>query len=230
VKLNTEALNVLFVDDQKLFRDIFITFIKKTIHIKNHYEASNGLEALEILHKHSVDLVFLDIEMPLMSGDQCMRAINVQFKDVKVIVVSVVILLHGIKKMLEAGARAYVSKNAGAEDIITAIDAVMHGRKFFDSTITEIFFEEGISPEMLEVNEAAIKLSPREIEIVSLIAKGKHSKEISTDLGTCTGTVNRQRKTILEKIKGRGIADVIRYALRNGLIGIKEYLQNEKAD
>jgi|GEM_PF-2566433 len=227
---NVQPLKVLFADNQVMFRQCFASFAKTCFPIEAHYEASNGIEVLEILHQHEIDLVFLDIEMPLMNGEECMRVISEQFREVKVIVISVVNKGADIKRMLAAGARAYIVKNTKPEEIVLAVHAVMNGELFFDSQVKDILIQDQIPMESLTVTDLPARLTDREVQILNLVAQGMQSKEIAEVLHTSKETVEKQRKILLKKIEGRGIADMIWFGLRHGIIGMKSYLNKDKPD
>src|SRR6185436_17604134 len=100
----TTPLTIVAADDHAMFRNGFVLLVKKHIAVKEVFHAANGIEALEALHKNPVDLVFLDHQMPLMDGVECMHIIRKQFPKVKVIVVSMLTAVSDIKKMIKAGA------------------------------------------------------------------------------------------------------------------------------
>src|SRR3954471_15075066 len=101
-------LTIVIGDDHAMFRNSFILLLKKHIAVKESFQAANGIEVLEKLHHNPVDLVFLDHQMPLMDGVECMHIIRKQFPKVKVIVVSMCNAASDIKKMIKAGAHGYM--------------------------------------------------------------------------------------------------------------------------
>jgi DNA-binding NarL/FixJ family response regulator len=221
--------NVLLADDHPVFRNGFVLILKKHLKVNQVYHAADGFEALKILHHHPVDLVFLDYYMPFMNGEECMKVMKLQFPQIKVIVISMMNSPLDIITMRNAGAHGFIIKNFNGEELGIAVKTVMQGRKYYDSYISAMLIEDKNSTAAEPEAEYSIKsLTPREKQILKMITHGEISKEIAEKVRTSQETVEKQRKNILKKINGRGIADAIRYSLKNGIVNVNEFLHGEE--
>lgn len=223
----TVPLTIVIGEDHARFRNGFILLLKKHIVVKEAIHAANGIEVLEALHKNTVDLVFLDHQMPLMDGVECMHIIRKEFPKVKVIVVSMCNAAADIKKMIKAGAHGYMVKALDGDDLGEAVKTVMAGKRYYDRYVLQVLLDEKIKPSDLKEDEHPADLTGREIEVLIGVTQGKKSKEIGGELHIEKETVDVYRKSILKKTGSTGIADSIRFALRNGIVSIKEFLGKE---
>jgi DNA-binding NarL/FixJ family response regulator len=182
-------------------------------------EFSNGREAVDGVKKLKPDVAILDISMPELNGVDATQQIARQFPDSRVIVMTMHDSEELARRVLEAGARGYVLKSDAARDLSLAVNAVLKGQPFFSGKISEMllrgYLDTGRSPQP----ESSIPtLTPREREVVQLLAEGKSSKEVASVLGTSPATVETQRAKIMQKLDLHSVTDLVRYAIRNHII------------
>lgn len=171
--------------------------------------ASNGEAVLNFIEKKSVDLVLMDINMPVMNGIDCTRKLKKKHPHIKVIILTMYNRAKYIQELVDAGADGVVLKNNTGKELRTAIARVRSNGQYFDS-IHE--FEEDKSKEKI------IPLSPREIEIVILLSEGLLNNAIAKRLHISEHTVKTHRKNILRKSKVKSTEDLISYAMKEGII------------
>ncbi len=180
-------------------------------------EATDGREVLEQVEKLQPDVVVLDITMPRLGGLETLERIRSMRIGVKVILLSVHSDPPFIQSAISLGADGYVLKNGRAGEVITAIQAVTKGGSYFSPAVAREIVEQLRSPKTAE-NEPFTLLSGREREVLHLIAEGYSAKEVASDLGISTKTVEAHRTSLMRKLGVRKATELVRYALRHGLI------------
>jgi len=178
-------------------------------------EARNGREALELAKQTRPDVVILDIGMPELNGLEATRQIAQALPKTKIIVLTMNDSEQMTRDVLEAGAKGYVLKSDAGHQLPHAVNAVMVNRHFFSSKISELVLQGFL--QTLPKQEQR-KLTPREREVLQLLAEGKSSKEIATTLGSSTSTVENQRANIMRKLDLHSVADLVRYAIREHIV------------
>jgi DNA-binding NarL/FixJ family response regulator len=169
----------------------------------------NGMEVLQFLQSDYVDLILMDISMPLMDGIKCTKAVKQKFPDIGILILTMYNQQHFLRELIKAGANGCMLKNKSGLDLIQAIDRIISGKSFYDNTSDHKL-------STAELTEA--KLSEREIEIVVAIAEGHTSKDIAQKLYISEHTVKTHRKNIFRKLNLNDAADLTRYALEHGII------------
>jgi len=179
-------------------------------------EAEDGAEAVEKALKEDVHLVILDVSMPRMTGIQAAAELHKRKPEIKLIMLSMHDSEQFLFEALKAGASGYVLKSQADTDIVEACRAAMRGNSFlYPSAVTTLirdYVERGGEDEHFDV------LTPRELEVLKLIAEAHTSKEIATLLFISVKTVERHRQNILDKLGMRDRVELTRYAIRRGLI------------
>lgn len=178
-------------------------------------EAVNGREAVDHALQVRPDIVILDVIMPLLNGIDAARLILQASPETRVMIFTEYHTDHMIEKALQAGARGYVLKTDAEADLVAAVKALMGGRTFFTSEASE-FLVERLRRE--NAGNLATSLTPREAEVVQLLAEGKSNKEAASVLGISARTVENHRAQIMQRLGLRSYSALIRYAIRNGII------------
>jgi two-component system NarL family response regulator len=173
-------------------------------------EARNGVEAVELYRQHQPDIVLMDLRIPLMSGTEAIAAIVKEFPRAKIIVLSTFGGDEDIFQALQAGARAYFLKDVKGHDLINAIRAVNAGQRLLPPEIASRLAERIPRSE----------LSPRELEILRLIARGGSNREIATTLDISEGTVRVHASNIFSKLGCNDRAQAVSEAFQRGIIHI----------
>jgi DNA-binding NarL/FixJ family response regulator len=211
------VISVLIADDHGIVREGLRRLLESEPDIKVCAEASDGREALEMVEKHEPSLVILDITMPRLGGLETLERLRAEHPVVKVILLS----MHGdpqfIRSAATLGVDGYVLKNGRASEVIDAVRAVMKGGSYFSPPVAREIVEQVRSPRRGS-SEPFTTLSGREREVLRLIADGLSAKEIATDLGISSKTVEAHRTSLMRKLGARKATELVRYALRHGLV------------
>ena len=181
-------------------------------------EYSTGREAVEGTKELKPDVVILDISMPDLNGVEATQQISKQSPDTKIVVLTMHDSEELARKVLEAGARGYVLKSDAVRDLANAVKSVVKGKPFFSGKISEMLLRGYLDGSKKTESEVIPALTPREREVVQLLAEGKSSKEVAFVLGTSPATVETQRAKIMQKLDLHSVTDLVRYAIRNHII------------
>lgn len=210
-------LNILVADDHRLITDGISKLIEGEAMIGDVITAQNGQEAVDIVLESDIDCVIMDINMPVLNGLEATRIIKKEKPFVKVIVVSMLSDASIVSKMLKAGADGFLNKDTGKEELLKALERVSGGEKYVSTVISNNLLTH-LSDPGIQSQEAERPLSPREIEIVKLIAEGLTNKEIAGRLFLSTVTVDTHRKNILAKLHLKNTASLVKYAVDHKLL------------
>ncbi|OFZ09191.1 MAG: DNA-binding response regulator, partial [Bacteroidetes bacterium RIFOXYB12_FULL_41_6] len=174
---------------------------------------------IEKAKKLSPDIILMDIGMPIINGIEATGILQMEAPKIKVIALTMHSEKHFIKGMLEAGACGYLFKNCAYDELIDAINTVYAGKKYLSDDITEFIIHDYIGkPKNRQEDDP--QLSAREMEILKLIADGKTSREISELLFVSIKTIGTHKQNILNKLNMNSTADLVKYAIKKGLISL----------
>lgn len=210
-------ISVLVADDHGIVREGLRRLLEAESDIKVSGEASDGREVLEQVERHQPAVVVLDITMPRLGGLETLERLRALHPKVKVILLSVHSDPPFIQSAISLGADGYVLKNGRAAEIVTAIREVVKGGSYFSPVVAREIVEQLRTPKPAS-NEPFSLLSGREREVLHLIAEGLSAKEIAVDLAISTKTVEAHRTSLMRKLGVRKATELVRYALRHGLI------------
>ena len=208
-------IKVFIVDDHIIFREGIKRVIASTSDIELAGESGDGLEALRIILEKDYDLVLLDLALPGMDGLDVLRALKRKKSELPVLVLSMYAEEQYAVRVLKEGASGYLTKESVPNDLISAIRKAASGGRYVSSTLGEKLVEKVTGELDRKAHEL---LSNREYQVLHLISKGRSIKEIAFDLGLARTTITSYRSRILDKMKMKTNADLIRYALENRLI------------
>jgi two-component system, NarL family, response regulator NreC len=215
----TTGIRLLMADDHEIFRDGFRLMLTKYPDIVLAGEAENGRELLELTQKLQPDVIITDIKMPIMDGIEATQKITERFPDIGIIGLSMFDEDDQIVDMLEAGAKGYLIKNAGKEQITEAIRTVYQGDPYYCKTtshkLTSMIARSRFNPYK---KAARVEFSEREVEIIDLICRECTNKEISDKLFISVRTVEGHRLKILEKMNVKNTVGLVVYALKMGIV------------
>jgi len=207
---------VLIADDHKLFREGLRTLIEKEPYMRVIAEARDGRDAIQIARKLKPDIIIMDIAMPGLNGVEATRIIKSDIPDAKIIALSMHSDRNFVIETIKAGASGYVLKDCAFKDLFDAIKTVQSNRFYLEGLVTDI-----VVKNILDANEkqssAFSILTSREKEVLQLIAEGKNTKEIAGILYLSTKTVETYRKRIMTKLNIFNIAELTRYAIKEGI-------------
>ncbi|MFB6319729.1 response regulator [Saccharicrinis sp. FJH54] len=209
--------NVIIVDDHPFILSGLGSLISQFEDLNIIGNASNGKEALKLVKENNVDIVFTDIEMPEMDGNELIDALNSKYPSVKIIVITMHSHQWMVKKLLRKNITAILSKSAGEEDLKKALENMTKEDVYIDSSIKEVIIE-ALTNEKKTVETETVQLTKREKLVLQLIYEGYSTKEISDKLKKSPNTVETHRKNMFIKCNVKNIAGLIKFGLEKGLI------------
>jgi DNA-binding NarL/FixJ family response regulator len=207
---------LLLADDHQLFVDGLKSLLVDVDDVCVVGEAKNGCEVLEFCDRQPVDIVIMDINMPVMDGIQASRELSKKHPTVKVLGLSMYNDRDFISDVLKAGALGYVLKNTGKESLLQAIASLRSGESYLSEEVSKTLLSGFIRHTPHE--QAAEKLSDRETEVLECIASGLTTHEIGEKLFISKNTVETHRKNLLYKLRARNTAELINNAYKKRLI------------
>lgn len=213
------AINIIIADDHKLFREGLVNLLEETEEIKVIDEAKSGQDVIEKTGLHNPDVILMDIVMPDMSGVSATRAIRKEHPGIKVIALTMHTEKHFIKEMLKAGASGYLFKDCSYNQLIEAIISVNKGSKYLSSEVTNVVVTEYLHNSGNR-SGSDNNLTEREEEILKLYAEGNTTRQISEMLYVSVKTVGTHKQNILKKLDLKNETDLIKYALKKGIISL----------
>ncbi len=211
------TIRVLLADDHRMFREALKTPLAAEADIDVVGEAGTGADTLAALGTVAPDVLVLDIGLPDISGIEVARMVAKLHPTVRVVALSGYADRLYVEEMLKAGARGYVVKSAGADDLIAAIRAVARGGTFLSSEATQAMRRHRHDDPGQAVPPPSA-LGKREREVLCLLAEGKRSAEIAASLGIAVATAEAHRRNIKQKLGLHSTVDLTRYAIREGLV------------
>ncbi len=184
-------------------------------------EALTGREAVELARQHKPNLVIMDIAMPELNGLEATRQILKEFPGMEVLILTMHESEQVIREVLDTGARGYILKSDAGRELVMAVDALQRHKPYFTTKVSEMIltgFRRGAANSDEPDDAPRSRLTPREREIVQLLAEGKSNKEVASALGISVKTAETHRARIMAKLNIRSISDLVRYAVRNRIV------------
>jgi DNA-binding NarL/FixJ family response regulator len=212
-------IRIVLADDHTIIRSGLKLLLEQQPNFKIVAEAEDGRQAVELVSKHHPDVVIADIGMPQLNGIEATRQIVAQDPHPDVVILSMHSDESYVLRALKAGARAYILKNSAEADLIRAVRAVSEGKSFFSPVISKMLLEDYVRRvREKEVEDSYDLLTPREREILQLLAEGKTNKDVANILNLSLYTVETHRGNILQKLNLHSVPELILYAVRRGII------------
>ena len=215
-------IRVIVADDHTILREGVCSLLALQSDIDVVGEASDGAEALELLGAAAVDVVIMDMVMPRMNGLEATREIKRRWPDVKILILSMYDDDAYVQQVIEAGASGYVLKRVATEDLVQAIHEVHKGASFLYPPIAAKLIDDyrrvvrgDTAPDTVGV------LTPREQEVLRLIAEGNTNQDIADILGLSRKTVESHRGNIMRKLQLHDVTDLVKYAIREGVVRLQ---------
>ena len=212
---------IILADDHKIIREGLRSLLEKQPEMEVIAEAHDGLTTVRLVQKLLPDIVIMDIGMPDMNGIEATRQIMTETKGVKVIALSMHSDRRFVLQMLKVGASGYLLKDSAFEELISAIHTVMANQPYLSPKITDVVVKEYLHG--LPKNESTVFtiLTAREREVLQLLAEGKTTKQIASALNISVKTIETHRQQIMEKLNMHSIAELTKYAIREGLTSLE---------
>src|SRR3981081_509773 len=217
-------LRILLADDHEIIRRGLCSLLQGNKGWEVCGEASDGREAIEMAKQLKPDVVILDIGMPYLNGLDATRQLTQHDPHCKVIVLTISDSDQVIREALDAGARGFVLKSDAARDLVSAVEALKFNRMFFTPRVNDMvlagFLEKGHNGSNGDSSKSPT-LTPREREVIQLLAEGKSSKEVACLLNLSTKTAETHRSNIMRKLDIHSIPDLVVYAVKNEIIQVQ---------
>lgn len=213
------STKILLADDHQLMRQGLRSMLDEQDGLQVIGEADDGRTAVRLARELRPDLVIMDVTMPDLNGIDATRQIRAENPRVKVIALSMHAERQFVMEMLAAGASGYVPKDCPMDELLNAIEAVTRGDTFLSPKVTGVLVKEVVGG-IPEAGAFCGTLSPREREVLQLVAEGKSSKEIALMLHLSSKTVEGHRRQIMDKLKLYSVAELTRYAIREGVTSL----------
>ncbi|MCB2199805.1 response regulator transcription factor [bacterium] len=212
------SLRLFLADDHRLFRDALRPMLDRHPELEVIGEASDGLQALQTIREMKPDIALLDISMPGMNGIEITRQVVAQCPDTSVIILSMHADRRFVIESLKAGARAYVLKESSIEELFDAIQSIRSNRIYLSPVLSDLMLREYIDSMDAPTTSAYEVLSGREREVLQLLAEGRSTRESAEKLHLSVKTVETHRAQIKSKLGMQSIAELTRFAIREGII------------
>lgn len=209
------VLSVLIAEDHVAIREVLAAYLNTKPHIQIVGEASEGQEALSLCTRLKPNLLLLDIDLPGLNGISIARSLSLAQPETQILVFTSHTDPATIRLALEAGVRGIVEKTGRVETLLEAIETVGAGKAFFGERITQVLPE---AMSELPGRRSANTLTPREHEVLQLVAEGRSNKEVAARLGISVKTAENHRHHIMEKLGAHNAADLTREAFNLGLV------------
>ncbi len=188
-------------------------------------EAKDGRESVELAAATKPDLVLLDIGMPNLNGLEAARQILTILPDVAILILTMHDSDNVVREVLRAGARGYLLKSDAGRDLVAAVEALQNQRTFFTTRVSQMvldgFLDREKSGGIVKADDSTTEvLTSREREVIQLLAEGKTSKEVAVALNLSVKTAETHRTNLMRKLDLHSVADLTRYAVRNGIVQV----------
>ena len=214
-----KQIRILLADDHTIIRSGIKLLLEQQADFKVVAEANDGREAVDLVTKVHPDVAVLDIGMSQLNGIDATRQIVAAEPATRIVILSMHSDEGYVLRALKAGARAYILKNSAEADLIRAIRSVADGKSFFSPVISKMLLEDYVRQiRDKQVEDSYDLLTPREREILQLLAEGRTNKEVANILHLSVYTVDAHRGNILQKLNLHGVPELILYAVRKGII------------
>jgi DNA-binding NarL/FixJ family response regulator len=215
-----DQIRILLADDHTILRESLRTRLEREPDLVIIAEAEDGRSAVTLACQLKPDVVVMDIAMPLLNGLEATRQIKRQCPNLRVLILSQYDNEEYIRQALEAGAMGYILKDAAADELISAIHSVQQGEAVLSPAITRLVIEDYLRWGGIRPNEKGDGLSPREREVLQLIAEGHTNKQIAEILTLSVKTVQAHRLSLMQKLNLHDRGELIKYAIQKKIIEI----------
>lgn len=213
------AIRILLADDHVVMRSGLRLLLERQPNLQVVCEAADGQEAVRLAAADKPDVVIMDIAMPHLNGVEATRQIVTRNPETAVVILSMHSDESYVLRSLKAGARAYLLKDSAEADLMAAIRAIQEGKSFFSPGVRRILKEDYMHQlAKLGVEDTYELLTPREREVLQLVAEGQSNKEVANLLNLSLYTVETHRTHILQKLNLHSVPELILYAVRKGII------------
>jgi DNA-binding NarL/FixJ family response regulator len=215
-----DSLRLLVADDHEIVRKGLRALLEAQPGWQVAAEAADGREAVAKAKEVKPDVAVVDIGMPTLNGLEATRQMLKNNADAKILILTMHDSDPLIREVLDAGARGYVLKTDASRDLVTAVNAIRGNKTFFTAKVAQMVLDGYLDKKSHSEEPVSSKtrLTPRQREIVQLLAEGKSSKEVATVLGLSVKTAETHRANIMRRLDCHSVSELVRYAVKNNII------------
>ena len=212
-------IRIVLADDHKLMRSGLRVLLEQQPDFAVVGEASDGRDAVALVASHRPDVLVMDIGMPSLNGIEAAAQITQSHPEAAIVMLSMHSDESYVLRALKAGAKGYLLKDSAEADLIRAVHAVADGKSFFSPAVSKVLLDDYVRKLQRSGTEDPYDLlTPREREVLQLVAEGKSNKEVAQLLNLSVYTIETHRSNIMEKLNLHGVPELILYAVRKGII------------
>lgn len=219
-------IRIALVDDHQLFRKSLASLLESSIDFDIIYDTDNGLHFLEYVQAENIDVVLLDIQMPILNGFEVCKRLKMINPDIKILIISQLTSKEVIHHVMECGADGFCSKNSSPEHLEIAIRKIMEHDYYFDnelgSVIRDAILWDKNSNLYFDFTKS-VTFTKREVEIIKMVCREMSTKQIANSLFISSRTVENHKKNIMEKTQTKNFIGVILYAMKINVINIDDF-------
>jgi len=221
------VFRILVADDHEVVRKGLVALLQAQPDWQVCGEASEGRQAVDKTLELKPDVVILDIGMPNLNGLEATRQILRTNPQARVLILTLHDSDQVVREVLNAGARGFLLKSDAARDLVAAVDALRHDKTYFTSKVASMVLEGFLKADTPGAipTPGRNRLTPREREIVQLLAEGKSTKEVAVDLGLSVKTAETHRSNIMRKLQLHSVSDLVLYAVRNNIVHVVQGIE-----
>lgn len=214
------VLRILIADDHEVARKGIRSLLESHPEWEVCAEASDGREAVECASRLEPDIILLDIGMPNLNGLDAARQILATTPGARILILTVHDSEQVVREVLAVGARGFLLKSDAGRDLLAAVEALQRRRTFFTSSVAQLMVEGYLRPHEKGDPSRQCVLTPREREVIQLVAEGKTTKQIAIALSLSVKTAETHRTNLMRKLNLHSVAALTLYAVRNGIVHI----------
>lgn len=214
------VLRILIADDHEVARKGIRSLLENHAGWEVCGEAKDGREAVELADQLRPDVLLLDIGMPNLNGLDAARQVLAMMPEARILILTIHDSEQVVREVLAAGARGFLLKSDAGRDLVAAVEALQHRRTFFTSRVEQMMLDGYLRPHDAGDTSGQRVLTPREREVIQLVAEGKTTKEVATALSLSVKTAETHRTNLMRKLDLHSVAALTLYAVRNGIVQI----------
>ncbi|WP_169852988.1 response regulator [Anaerohalosphaera lusitana] len=214
------ATRIILADDHEIMREGLCALIRKCDDLEVVGQASDGRKAIEMVQELKPDIAIMDISMPGLNGIEAARKMLAANSDIKIMGLSTHSTRSMVVKMLKAGALGYMLKESAFSELKQAIETMLQGKTYLCSRTSEVVLADYMNMISDPKKIGRDILTPREKEVLQMVAEGLTTKEIAAQLSVSAKTIDSHREHIMEKLKMHNVASLTKYAIKEGLTSV----------
>lgn len=213
-----EKVNVIIADDHVIFKDGLKSSLKKIPFVGQVHQCNNGQDVINILEKVKADLVFMDVEMPVMNGIETVKWIKANMPHIAVIMLTMFNNQRYIMQLYDMGVTGYLLKNTNVNELQKAIAMVKQGDNYYCQEVQEVIFKNLLRRDKPNAGDAIVeKITNREMDVLKLICEQDSTDEIADKLFISPLTVKRHRQILMEKTQSKNLAGLVVFAIQHNI-------------